>query len=80
MEAFDDHTKILIFIRLKAEPGSTDKYHLAWPLLDKDSNWRTGRERKETHPCPYIPLTNYIHKRQRVLFPLETENFLQVNF
>jgi hypothetical protein len=51
MEAFDDHhTNILIFFRLKAEPGSTDKYHLAWPLLDRDSNWRTGREVIDAHP------------------------------
>ncbi len=53
MEAFDDHTKILIFFRLKAEPGSTDKYHLAWQLLDRDSNWRTGGNRIDARPCPY---------------------------
>ncbi len=39
--------KIWLIFRLKAEPGSTDKYHLASPLLDRDSNWRTGREGTE---------------------------------
>ncbi len=48
--------KIWLIFRLKAEPENTDKYHPAWPLLDRDSNWRTGQPepKMKLHPSLYI--------------------------
>jgi hypothetical protein len=53
--------KIWLIFRLKAEPGSTDKYHPAWPLLDRDSNWRTGQPepKLKLHPSSQFLFLKY---------------------